>query len=192
MRKLAARNIPLKPCTKLQYQVEVNEFDTYKNESVFWILFTNPPMVTVKEEYLIYDLVTMISAIGGTMSLCIGLSFKEFYRLLLGLFRVGLKKLKTHDRGEIDTEDHPQNERFSIREKDSLIQCNEQSETRLLAKLEAIEKKSKKEDILIDKLLERVQKTEMLLESVLENLHERVLRNEIKLKFLLVEEEFSL
>ena len=40
-------------------------------------------MVTVKEEYVIYDAVAMISAIGGTMGLCIGFSFSDFSSLLI-------------------------------------------------------------------------------------------------------------
>ena len=42
-----------------------------------------PPLVTVKEEYVIYDAVAMISAIGGTMGLCIGFSFSDFSSLLI-------------------------------------------------------------------------------------------------------------
>ena len=45
--------------------------------------FVAPPLVTVKEEYVIYDAVAMISAIGGTMGLCIGFSFSDFSSLLL-------------------------------------------------------------------------------------------------------------
>ena len=45
-----------------------------------------PPKVTVFEEYLIYDFVTMISAIGGTMGLCVGFSFFDIMGLLLKLF----------------------------------------------------------------------------------------------------------
>ena len=51
----------------------------------FTIRFSDPPRVTVKEEYLIYDMVSMISAIGGTMGLCIGLSFLDIYSISLGL-----------------------------------------------------------------------------------------------------------
>ena len=42
-----------------------------------------PPLVTVKEEYVIYDAVAMISAIGGTMGLCIGFSFSDISSLLI-------------------------------------------------------------------------------------------------------------
>ena len=49
--------------------------------------------VTVKEEYLIYDAVAMISAIGGTMGLCIGFSFTEVANFLLRSLENGLKRL---------------------------------------------------------------------------------------------------
>ena len=42
-----------------------------------------PPLMTVKEEYVIYDAVAMISAIGGTMGLCIGFSFSDCSSLLI-------------------------------------------------------------------------------------------------------------
>ena len=39
--------------------------------------------MTANEEYLIYDLVAMIGAIGGTLGLCIGISLKDMARVLL-------------------------------------------------------------------------------------------------------------
>ena len=49
--------------------------------------------VSVEEEYLIYDFVAMISAIGGTMGLCIGFSFTEVANFLLRSLEKGLKRL---------------------------------------------------------------------------------------------------
>ena len=43
-----------------------------------------PPRVKTFEEYLVYDMIAMISAIGGTMGLCIGFSFTEFARITIG------------------------------------------------------------------------------------------------------------
>ena len=48
--------------------------------------FVNPHKVTVYKEFLIFDLVGMVSAIGGTMGLCIGLSFTELAGALLRLW----------------------------------------------------------------------------------------------------------
>ena len=79
-----------KPCTKLQYKQDASTdvYDYYddainnvpKNQVKFGIQFVNPPRVSVKEEYIIYDSVAMISAIGGTMGLCIGFSFSGIVR----------------------------------------------------------------------------------------------------------------
>ena len=43
----------------------------------------NPYKVKVHEEYLIYDLMAMISAIGGTMGLCIAFSFMDLASLTI-------------------------------------------------------------------------------------------------------------
>ena len=86
-----------KPCVKLQYKVENNLFTKIDGPNIvkFGIQFTDyPPMVSVKEEYLIYDMVSMISAIGGTMGLCIGLSFKDIYLNMLILFQLGTTYMK--------------------------------------------------------------------------------------------------
>ena len=53
-----------------------------------------PPLVTVKEEYVIYDAVAMISAIGGTMGLCIGFSFLDLARLCLEYLEDGSYYIK--------------------------------------------------------------------------------------------------
>ena len=47
------------------------------NISEFELGFNEPAEVLVKEEYIIFDGVAMISAIGGTLGLCIGFSFLE-------------------------------------------------------------------------------------------------------------------
>ena len=51
--------------------------------------FSNPPKVRVKEEYLLFDMVTMISAIGGTMGLCIGFSFGDITKWMIGIIERG-------------------------------------------------------------------------------------------------------
>ena len=54
-----------------------------KNEVRSFIRFVKPSMVTVKEQYIIYDTVALISAIGGTMGLCIGVSFSGISSFML-------------------------------------------------------------------------------------------------------------
>ena len=81
-----AEGIPIKPCTKVEYEAHVRlEPKTDKNQTIqFWVQFSNPPKVRVKEEYLLFDMVTMISAIGGTMGLCIGFSFGDITKWMIG------------------------------------------------------------------------------------------------------------
>ena len=71
-------------CTKLDFKLTTGWklIHGLQKSAILQILF-DPAKVTVKEEYLIYDLVATISAIGGTMGLCIGFSFTEYMSELL-------------------------------------------------------------------------------------------------------------
>ena len=70
--------IQAQPCTKLQYQIaEQGPWSVSLNRTTFSVVMKNPYETIVNEEYIIYDMVSMISAIGGTLGLCIGFSFKE-------------------------------------------------------------------------------------------------------------------
>ena len=71
----------VKPCTVFQYVVDETTYDLESDNKVkFELSYDTPARVNVKEEYLIYDMVSMIGAIGGTMGLCIGFSFKDCAR----------------------------------------------------------------------------------------------------------------
>ena len=75
----------VRPCTKVQYKVK-NKNQMYSKEKQNLVTFKmsfDPHSVKVHEEYLIYDLVAMISAIGGTMGLCIGFSFTNILSSIL-------------------------------------------------------------------------------------------------------------
>ena len=70
----------LKPCTVLRYNDEETTYENIhvtKNQVEFEIVFAQPTKVNVKEEYLIYDLISFVGVIGGTMGLCIGFSFRD-------------------------------------------------------------------------------------------------------------------
>ena len=79
--------ILVQPCTKLQYKVK-NHVQTFREEyqhmTVFQMAF-DPPRVHVEDEYLIYDLLALISSVGGTMGLCIGFSFSNIASMTLKL-----------------------------------------------------------------------------------------------------------
>ena len=75
----AKRQIRELPCTKVQYRVHVNHWQggTSETSTTIHMNFAKPYHVTVHEEYLIYDLVAMVGAIGGTFGLCTGIPFRE-------------------------------------------------------------------------------------------------------------------
>ena len=88
--------IPFKPCTKLQYKVETELWPhPDKNEAEIGLKFVSPFKVKVKEEFFIFDLVSVISAIGGTLGLCTGFSFRHVYGCLCQLVVLAYKKV-TH------------------------------------------------------------------------------------------------
>ena len=64
------------------------------NVARFGFIFAAPPRVIVKEEYVIYDAIAMIGAIGGTMGLCIGISFMDCINVLINMVQKGMEKLK--------------------------------------------------------------------------------------------------
>ena len=75
------KEIIVKPCTVFQYFVDETTYNWESDNTVkFEMVYATPARVNVKEEYLIYDMVSMIGAIGGTMGLCIGFSFKDCAR----------------------------------------------------------------------------------------------------------------
>ena len=83
VQKEAQKEIIEKPCTKVQFKYESSVWQVKNHLAEYWVDFSHPQKVRVKEEYLIYDLVSMVGAIGGTMGLCIGFSFREFSGYLL-------------------------------------------------------------------------------------------------------------
>ena len=81
------KDITSKPCIVLRYNVEETTYEDYveKTQVEFDMVFSPPAKVNVKEEYLIYDLITMVGAIGGTMGLCVGFSFRDCVKFALTL-----------------------------------------------------------------------------------------------------------
>ena len=95
--KNTINNILIKPCTKLQYKVDEDTYSYAMDQVEFVFHFTKPPMTTVKEEYLIYDLVAMISSVGGTLGLFTGFTFLEMGNWLVKLLeRPFLKIIYKH------------------------------------------------------------------------------------------------
>ena len=78
------RNKVKKPCTKLQYKGFANTWKISKMATPnYQIVYTNPPIVMVNEEALVYDLVDVICSTGGALSLCVGFSFYSLLNAVL-------------------------------------------------------------------------------------------------------------
>ena len=92
---MQADKVLKKACTKLQYSNTVvrSTFKYFFNKISFKVNFPNPPETVVKEEYLLFDLISMIGAVGGTLGLCIGFSFMEVAGSIMALLEIGVKKM---------------------------------------------------------------------------------------------------
>ena len=84
--------ILIKPCTKVQYKTVEDSYTHTEDQVELVFYFTKPAMLTVHEEYLIYDLVAFISSVGGTFGLCIGFSFLDVGKWLIYFLEVLLSK----------------------------------------------------------------------------------------------------
>ena len=84
-----------KPCTTLQYRGQGSKFKTGNNTATFWYRFYGKePHVDVKEEYLILDFVAMVGSVGGTLGLCIGFSFNNFFGFVSNQIMQIIRRLK--------------------------------------------------------------------------------------------------
>ena len=99
-----AKRIIQKPCTKVQYSGNVQSTTgPVKNVAQFTYHFGNPEKMTVQEEYLVYDFITMIGSIGGTLGLCIGFSFSGLFDSILASLKSLAMKMtsSTFDKDEV-------------------------------------------------------------------------------------------
>ena len=75
-------------CSKLEYKAIANKLENeegWKNQAFYKLALANgEAKANVKEENLIYDGVAMISAIGGTLGLCVGFSFYNLSNYFIG------------------------------------------------------------------------------------------------------------
>ena len=77
-----------RPCSKVEYKAIANQLENEKgwqNQAFYKLALANgEAKANVKEENLIYDGVAMISAIGGTLGLCVGFSFYNLSNFFIG------------------------------------------------------------------------------------------------------------
>ena len=67
-----------------------------KNHCLLGYMFDPPEMVTMHDEYLIYDEVSMIGSIGGTLGMCIGFSFTNLMSCFLNFIQYLHTRLGSH------------------------------------------------------------------------------------------------
>ena len=133
------------PCEKLQFRAKTITnagFITMSNETIYKVIF-DPPKMTVHEEYLIYDLIAMISAIGGTLGLCIGFSFASITSTTLGYFEKMAAKFRVgdnHQSTETDRSHRVSKTDLAVLETKLDIQMAQQAQ--LMERLSALETKS--------------------------------------------------
>ena len=53
-------------------------------------------MTTVKEEYLMYDYVGLVSSVGGTLGICVGISFYGVIETILDIFKWNTNCISRH------------------------------------------------------------------------------------------------
>ena len=85
-----------KPCSILEYSGKVDYWEPKynagnpNNTMIIYLKFQSPEVLTIYEEYLIYDFNGMLGSIGGTLGMFIGFSFSSIIELFINL----LKKCK--------------------------------------------------------------------------------------------------
>ena len=80
-----------KPCSILEYSGKLDylelKYDNPKNTMIVYLRFQSPEVLTIYEEYLIYDFNGMLGSIGGTLGMFVGFSFSSIIELLINLLK---------------------------------------------------------------------------------------------------------
>ena len=82
-----------KLCTMLEYSGSEYEYESEHGISVLFYLISNK--ATIYDEYLIYDVINAIGAIGGTLGMCIGFSFSGVISFVIGILQEGIGKFRS-------------------------------------------------------------------------------------------------
>ena len=99
--KKAQPDVRSRSCTRMHYKtVHTINGNEDQNRAAFTIDFLDPPVVAVKEEYLVYDGVALISSVGGLLGICVGISFHGFSGVILRYLQVIFDWAKRQRRGD--------------------------------------------------------------------------------------------
>ena len=78
------------PCTYLEYSKEetwTGKISDFSNGTLGIAYIFTPELVAVYDEYLIYNEVSMIASVGGTLGMCIGFSFTNVVSCIINFIR---------------------------------------------------------------------------------------------------------
>ena len=83
-----------KPCSILEYSGKLDywapkydHYQQYNDTITIHLRFQSPEVITIYEEYLIYDFNGMLGSIGGTLGLFVGFSFSSAIELFINLLK---------------------------------------------------------------------------------------------------------
>ena len=83
-----------KPCSILEYSGKLDYWEpkyysskSSNNTMIIYLRFQSPEVITIYEEYLIYDFNGMLGSIGGTLGLFVGFSFSSAIELFISLLK---------------------------------------------------------------------------------------------------------
>ena len=71
---------------KLLHKSKIKQQQNYKG--------TPCPMIKDMVEYFIYDAISMVGSVGGTLGMCIGFSFTGMFTILINLIQNGINLIK--------------------------------------------------------------------------------------------------
>ena len=80
-----------KPCSILEYSGKLDYWEPKyynpNNTMIIYLRFQSPEVITIYEEYLIYDFNGMLGSIGGTLGMFVGFSFSSIIELSINLLK---------------------------------------------------------------------------------------------------------
>ena len=86
-----------KLCTVSHYTGRAFVHGKYITEYIqYWYSIAHPFTATITEEYLIYDIIAVISSVGGTLGMCIGFSFTNIIAYIINLMQKQIDKFQNN------------------------------------------------------------------------------------------------
>ena len=85
-----------KLCMTLEYSLQTitTREEKYSRLALAYVFASSNSNVLAYEEYLIYDMTSMIGSVGGTLGLCIGFSFTGVFSKFLKFLQQGIMAFK--------------------------------------------------------------------------------------------------